>query len=531
MSVHSAAFDESKSHKGVFQALLNARSRFGGTTEIILDADDRVLTYDELVRASFALGSSMKKLAKQDETVGVMLPTGIGAVISFFALNAYGRVPAMLNFTSGTKNLKSAIEAAKIKHVVTAHKFVELAELDDLVDDLKEHAGFVYLEDIREQLTATDKLAGALGPYVPWAFRAKPHHDATGVILFTSGTEGAPKGVALSHKNIVSNVQQIIQHVPTVLTPGKILFNPLPTFHCFGLTAGAILPLLNGMKSALYPSPLRVKEIPKRIEETGSQILFATDTFISQYARSNAEALKSLDYIVCGAERVKDETRQLINRLTGIDIIEGYGVTETSPVLSVNTPESNRHGTVGIPLAGMELAFEPVTGINDAGRLKVRGPNIMKGYIHPETPGVVQPLDGGWHDTGDVVGMDEEGCLVIRGRLKRFAKLGGEMVSLAVVENCAYAVWPEHDHAAAALPDKRKGEQVVLLTTNPTADRTDLSRWIQNHGVSELSLPKKIYQVDEIPLLGTGKMDIGAVQKIAADVHAQQAASPPSPAA
>ena len=284
------------------------------------------------------------------------------------------------------------------------------------------------------------------------------------------------------------------------------------------------------MKAVFHPSPLQVKEIPKRIEQTDSTILFATDTFLSQYTRaSSGEELSKLRFAVCGAERVKDETRQLVKRKCSLEILEGYGATEASPVIAVNQPTDNRHGSVGKALPGMELEFDPVQGINDAGRMKVRGPNVMKGYLRSDKPGVIQPLEDGWHDTGDVVNEDEKGFLTIRGRIKRFAKLGGEMVSLAVVENCAYAVWPDHEHAAAALPDDRKGEQIVLLSTNPDANKSDMSHWIQNHGVSELSMPKKIFIVESIPLLGTGKMDIGGVQKLAAELVAPKPKEEPDP--
>jgi acyl-[acyl-carrier-protein]-phospholipid O-acyltransferase/long-chain-fatty-acid--[acyl-carrier-protein] ligase len=187
----------------------------------------------------------------------------------------------------------------------------------------------------------------------------------------------------------------------------------------------------------------------------------------------------------------------------------------------VNQPGHNRPGTVGRILPGTEVSFEAVPGIDKGGRMLVRGPNVMKGYLSAAKPGQLQALPGGWHDTGDIVSQDEDGYLAIKGRLKRFAKIGGEMVSLAVAENCASSLWREHEHAAAVLPDKRKGEQIVLLTTYPKAERGDLQRWAQDHGVNELSLPRKIFQVSAIPVLGTGKMDIGAVQKLAVEIAAQ----------
>jgi acyl-[acyl-carrier-protein]-phospholipid O-acyltransferase/long-chain-fatty-acid--[acyl-carrier-protein] ligase len=253
--------------------------------------------------------------------------------------------------------------------------------------------------------------------------------------------------------------------------------------------------------------------------------LFATDTFLNQYIRAcTGDELGNLRYAVCGAERVRDETRQLVRRRFNVELLEGYGATEAAPVISVNQPNHNHHGTVGRILPGMEVMFEPVPGIEKGGRMLVRGANVMQGYLSPSKPGELQLLPSGWHDTGDIVVQDEEGYLTIKGRLKRFAKIGGEMVSLAVAENCASTLWRDHEHAAAVLPDKRKGEQIVLLTTFPKADRSELQRWAQDHGVNELSLPRKIFQVPAIPVLGTGKMDIGGVQKLAAEIAARNEA-------
>jgi acyl-[acyl-carrier-protein]-phospholipid O-acyltransferase/long-chain-fatty-acid--[acyl-carrier-protein] ligase len=517
-----SAYDPRNAELGVFDALVAARKEYGGSKIALHDADDRKLSYDDIIRAAFALGSALKKGTKRGEAVGLMLPTGAGAVITFFALNAYGRVPAMINFTAGARNVRAALKAAKVKRVATAHAFIEKAELSPLVEELRNDVQFIYLEDVRAGLGIRDKAAGALGPVAPWAFAAHPDPKSPAVILFTSGTEGDPKGVVLSHFNIVANVHQVLAHVPEALGPEDVLFNPLPTFHCFGLTAGALLPLLGGMKSVLHPSPLQTKIIPKRVEETGATILFATDTFLNQYIRACAgNELGKLRFAVCGAERVRDETRQLVRKRFDVELLEGYGATEAAPVIAVNQPGRNRPGTVGRPLPGTELKFEPVPGIENGGRMLVRGPNVMIGYLMSDKPGELQKLPQGWHDTGDVVSQDNENYLTIRGRLKRFAKIGGEMVSLAVVENCASTLWREHDHAAAVLPDKRKGEQIVLLTTYPKADRTDLQRWAQDHGVNELSLPRKIFQVNAIPVLGTGKMDIGAVQKLAAELAAR----------
>ncbi len=507
-------FDINRSQQPVFHALIDARSRYGSDRPALIDGDERVLTYEEIVRAALALGHALKRGTKAGESVGIMLPTGAGSVIAFFAVSAYGRVPAMLNFTSGAAGLKSALNTAQIKRIVTAHRFVDLAKLDGLIDELSETCEIIYLEDVREKLSLVDKIFAAVGTFLPSLVASHTMHSTPAVILFTSGTEGEPKGVALSHMNLLSNVEQVRSHLALYET--DILFNPLPTFHCFGLTVGSLMPLLLGIKVVCHPTPLQPHEIVRRIRDTKATILLSTDTFISQYARAGEQGdLNSLRLAVCGAERLRDETRALLRKKYSIELLEGYGVTEAAPVISANQPGANRPGTVGHLMADMQARLDPVEGIPNAGRLFVKGPNVMLGYIKPDVPGVIQPPEGGWHDTGDVVSIDEDGYIAIRGRLKRFAKIGGETVSLAVVESIASALWPDHFHAAVALPDGRKGEQIVLVTTRMAADRHELVGWAHNHGVSELAVPRRIITVGDIPVLGTGKTDYVQVQKVA----------------
>jgi acyl-[acyl-carrier-protein]-phospholipid O-acyltransferase/long-chain-fatty-acid--[acyl-carrier-protein] ligase len=507
-------FDIGRTQKPVFHALVDARAKFGGQRVAIVDGDERVLTYDEVVKAAFALGHALKKGTAPGEPVGVMLPTGAAAVITFFALSAYGRVPAMLNFTSGATGITSALRTAKVNRVVTAHRFVDLAKLENLIREIEKVAEVIYLEDVRENLSILDKGFAAVGTILPRAVSSRALNRAPAVILFTSGTEGEPKGVALSHENLLANMEQVRAHIALYET--DVLFNPLPTFHCFGLTVGALLPLYIGVKAVFHPTPLQPREIARRIKETGATILLSTDTFISQYARAGDQGdLNSLRLAVCGAERLRDETRALLRRKYSIELLEGYGVTEASPVVAANQPGANRPGTVGRLMAGMEYRLDPVEGIPNAGRLLVRGPNVMLGYIRPDKPGAIIPPEGGWHDTGDVVSVDAEGFIAIKGRLKRFAKIGGETVSLAVVESCASALWPEFSHAAVAVGDGRKGEQIVLVTTNPEAQRIDLVGWTHNHGVPEIAVPRRIVHTDHVPVLGTGKTDYVKVQKTA----------------
>ena len=506
------AFKPERTKTNLFTGLLRASRELGAGKPVLVDGDERILTYKEIIRAVFGLGSALKKGTKRGESVGVMLPTGAGAVIGFFALTAYGRVPAMLNFTAGSKNLKSAMRAAKVKRLITAHKFVELGGLEDLIAELSKSVEVIYLEDVREKLSIGDKLAALAGPVLPTFVGAAMNYKQPGVILFTSGTEGEPKGVVLSHENIMANIEQVRAHIG--LSPDTdIVFNPLPTFHCFGLTVGALLPLIAGIKVIFHPSPLQPKEIVRRIRESGATILLATDTFISQYARTaNDGDMDSIRLAVCGAERVKDETRDYVRRKFNIEILEGYGATEAAPVVAANQWEHNKPGTVGRLMAGMESKLVPVNGIPQGGRFHIRGPNIMMGYLRATNPGVIERLPGGWHDTGEIVDIDDEGFIRILGRVKRFAKIGGEMVSLAVVENCAAAVWPDHLHAAVTLPDPKKGEQVVLLSEAPEAARSPILTWAQAHGIPEISVPRRVFKVEQIPVLGTGKVDYGAVR-------------------
>lgn len=507
---------DKRSRRPIFQAFLDAARRHGANRLAVIDGDGRKFTYQEIERAAFALSGPIARMTTPGERVGIMLPTGAGALIAFFAILARGRVPAMLNFTSGAKNLKAAAKAAQVARVVTAKKFVEMGNLGALIEELSAAVDFVYLEDVKERLKPEDKVRAAAGHYLPSFLAANPDPDDWGVVLFTSGTEGDPKGVVLSHANIIANIEQVAAHVE--IEPNDIFFNPLPAFHCYGLTAGSLWPVMNGYPVVFHPSPLQTKIIPKRIFETGATVLFATDTFLQQYMRASDEGgMSSLRIAVCGAERVKDETRQAAEKRFAFQVLEGYGVTEAAPVVAANQPGDIRPGTVGKLLPGIEPRLEPVAGLDGAGRLFIRGPNVMKGYLSPSEPGVLKPLQDGWHDTGDIVAIDQGGYVSIRGRLKRFAKIGGEMVSLAVVENCASALWPDNLHGAAILPDARKGEQIVLVTDRKDADRALLLAWAQSHGVPEIAVPKKIVEAAELPVLGSGKMDYVAVQRLAAE--------------
>src|SRR6202042_1400067 len=377
----------------------------------------------------------------------------------------------------------------------------------------------VYLEDIRPTIGLFDKLSGALNWKKPLVAR-KP--DDWAVILFTSGSEGLPKGVVLSHRNILANVAQAEASID--FGREDKLFNLLPVFHSFGLTAGTFLPLVSGVPIYLYPSPLHYRTVPELVYGVCATVLFGTDTFLNGYARSaNPYDFRSLRYVLAGAEPVREATRQIYLEKFGLRILEGYGVTECSPVMALNTPMFNKFGTVGRLLPGMEARLEKVEGVEEGGRMFVKGPNVMLGYLRADKPGVLDPPPEGWHDTGDIVAIDEQGFITIKGRAKRFAKTGGEMVSLAAVEMLAGDLWPDNVTAVAALPDPRKGERLVMGTDKHRAERPGFVNYARGKRASELMLPAEVIVLDKLPLLGSGKVDQMAVQKFVREQAAAKA--------
>jgi acyl-[acyl-carrier-protein]-phospholipid O-acyltransferase/long-chain-fatty-acid--[acyl-carrier-protein] ligase len=424
----------------------------------------------------------------------------------------------MLNYTLGAKSLLASCESAQIRRIYTSERFVQAAKLEKIVDQLRATAEIVFLEALREKVTPAMKTGALLArPFAAWRYaRQRVRPDEPAVVLFTSGSEGTPKGVVLSHANVLANREQVMARFD--FSAQDIILNALPLFHSFGLTAGTLLPLLSGIRTFFYPSPLHYRIVPEMAYDVNATVMFGTNTFLAGYARfAHPYDFYSVRYAFAGAEKLKDETRRIWTDKFGVQIFEGYGTTETSPVLAANTPIDTKVGTVGRLLPGIEHALDPVPGV-EGGRLSVRGPNVMLGYLKVDKPGVIQPpateRGVGWYDTGDIVSIDADGFVTIKGRAKRFAKIGGEMVSLAAVEELAGRVWPGEQHAVATLPDAQKGEQLTLVTTKKDAARQDLSARAREDGMSELHVPKRILQVDKMPLLGSGKADYPAVQAL-----------------
>jgi acyl-[acyl-carrier-protein]-phospholipid O-acyltransferase / long-chain-fatty-acid--[acyl-carrier-protein] ligase len=512
-------FRSTSTERTVVEAVIAAAKTHGGKWPAIEDPTSGGLTYKRLLQATRILGAKLMPLAPEGRAIGVMLPTSNGAAVTVLALMSGGRVPAMINFTSGAANILGACRAAQVDVILTAHAFVEKARLEKLVAQIEKQVHIVYLEDIRKTVSFADKLNGALRAKKALVARKA---DDWAVVLFTSGTEGTPKGVVLSHRNVLANVAQAEARID--FGREDKLFMALPPFHSFGFMGGIVLPLISGVPTFFYPSPLHYRTVPELIYGICATYLFGTDTFLAGYARmANPYDFRSLRCIVAGGEPIKEATRRIYLEKFGMRILEGYGVTETSPVLSFNTPMFNKFGTVGRLFPGIQVRLEKVEGVEEGGRLWVKGPNVMLGYLRAEHPGVLEKPPEGWYDTGDIVTIDEQGYIAIKGRAKRFAKIGGEMISLAAVELLAAELWPNNISAVLAIPDDRKGERLVLVTDKRGATRADFQAYARGKHASELMSPAEIIVLDKLPLLGSGKPDLVALQKFVRDQAAAKA--------
>lgn len=513
----SMLFESSNYNQTLFESLVEQSKIHSRNHLIAEDIQRKPISYGEFISKCFVLGKKISENTREGEYVGLMLPNMVSSIITFFAMQAYGRVPAMINFSSGSQNMAAACTAAQIKTIYTSKQFIEKAKLIDQVEAIQKNGiQFIYIEDVAANIGLVEKLSGLVKSLLSRIFTIKTHrrtYTDSAVVLFTSGSEGTPKGVVLSHQNIQVNRYQLASRID--FGPTDKIFNALPIFHSFGLTGGTLLPLLSGIKIFFYPSPLHYRIVPELIYDTNSTIMFGTDTFLSGYARfANPYDFYSVRYVFAGAEKLKDETRKKWSEKYGVRIFEGYGATETSPALSSNTPMYNKPGSVGRLLPGIEYELQPVPGIEKGGRLVVHGLNVMKGYLFSKNPGVLVPPDQGQYDTGDIVEFDEEGYLTIQGRAKRFAKIAGEMVSLTAVEMYLQSLWPNFMHAVVAVGDSKKGEAIVMFTNKKDAARQEISSYAREQGITELSVPKTIQIVDQIPVLGTGKVDYVTLQKM-----------------
>ena len=500
----------------LFEAFLDGKATFGANYKLVEDVRLQEESYGSLLKMALGIQRLLSRLTTPGEVVGVLTPNAAPTLGLVLALSAGKRVPALLNYTAGPEGLRAACTAADIRTIVASRSFLEKARLTRLVEQLpgiRVH----YLEDFKAQFGLSDTLWVLWRLAFPHSAAVPQQADDPASVLFTSGSEGKPKGVVHSHDSVLSNVAQV--RAVADFTPLDKFMMALPLFHSFGLTCGVLLPLVSGCKVFLYPSPLHYRIIPEIVYDRDCTVLFGTSTFLANYGKfAHPYDFGRLRYVVAGAEKLTEAVRTLWIEKFGIRILEGYGVTECAPVVAVNVPMACLSGSVGQLLPGMECTFEPVPGIDNGGALHVKGPNIMKGYFLFDQPGILQPpasIGAGWYSTGDIVARDDEGFLHIRGRLKRFAKIAGEMVSLEVVEKMAANASPGFMHAASTRADAAKGEALVLFTTAPELGRDHLLAAARATGTPELAVPRIIRQVEAIPLLGSGKTDYVTLKKMA----------------
>ncbi len=499
-------FSTTDVNDSLYHHFLKAVKVFGRRAKIVEDINQIEYRYGYVLKMILALNRLLEKISRREQKIGILMPNMASTAAIFFAANACGRIPAMLNFSAGVEGLQNACIAADIHIILTSKQFIEKAKLEETIAKLK-NIRIIFLEDLRTQFQLRDKLWILWHLFFPERIN-QPHPIAA--ILFTSGSEGRPKGVALSHRAILSNIAQLKAVI--AFSPEDKIFNALPMFHSFGLTVGTLLPLLEGMKLFLYPSPLHYRLIPELVYDRNCTILAGTNTFLAKYAHfAHPYDFYSIRYVVSGAERLNENTRQLWFDKFGLRILEGYGATEAAPVIAANTPVAYRINTVGQFLPGIEYRLKEIEGVQEGGLLFVNGPNVMTGYYRYESPGVLQTTQSEfgaeWYDTGDVVKIDHEGFVHIISRVKRFAKIAGEMIALETVEKIAYAANAEKTHAAISVDDDMRGEQIVLFTTDQNLRREALVKAAQALGIAELAIPKKIIVLEALPLLGTGKPD------------------------
>ncbi len=489
---------------------------FSKRPRIIEDINRKQKSYKDIIVASLALGKMFKKLAAHDENVGVLLPNAIATVCTFFGLSAYERTPVMINFSVGSKNMVSMCKTALVKTVLTSKAFIIKGKLEQVIEDIQAaDVKIVYLEDLAKKMPFWVKLSS----FIDYKIKHVPHKiggNKKAVIVFTSGSEGAPKAVLLSHANLIANVNQLAA-IQTV-THKDLLFNALPMFHSFGLMVGMLFPLFQGSKLFLYPSPLHYRVVAELVYELGATLMIGTDTFLRGYAKiAHPYDFHTIRLMYSGGEAAKADTRSMWMEHSGVRMMEAYGSTECSPVMTANNGIFNKFGSIGKLLPGMQYKIEPVDGIETGGELCVKGPNVMLGYYMPDNPGVLVPPTDGWYHTGDVVDIDEIGFFTIKDRIKRFAKIGGEMVSLNAVQDMVIdatkEMLGEYNYGVVAVPHESKGEQIVLVTNNKDVTSALLHAYVKANGMSELYLPRVILYHDKLPVFATGKSDNVTLKK------------------
>jgi acyl-[acyl-carrier-protein]-phospholipid O-acyltransferase/long-chain-fatty-acid--[acyl-carrier-protein] ligase len=470
------------------------------------------LTYSRALVASLILARRFRNLERG--RIGIMLPTSAGGALAVAASLLAGLTPVMINYSTGAaKNCRYAQQQCDFKVIVTARALLEKTGCEEL-------PGMVFIEDILASLSGYEKALAFIKSKLPGSLLKRlsgaADLDRPAVILFTSGSEKEPKVVQLSHRNILSNIDSFSEMMD--IYEMDRLLAVLPYFHVFGLTINLWTPLCLGMTAIAYANPLEFKTVARIIKDEKPQLLVGTPLFLEGYARqSEAGDFASVELAVSGADKCPEALRTLYREKHGLEIFEGYGTTETSPVISVNPRDNNKPGSIGVAIPGTEIRIVNIdTGADcetgETGKILVKGDGVMQGYLNDVEESHLR-LKSGWYDTGDLGLLDEDGFLWHKGRLKRFVKIGGEMISLVMVEETLNSVTPDEvDCCAVELPDAKRGSRIVGVTNRPI-NQQEVSKKLAQE-LPNLALPKKYVVVEEFPYMGSGKADFRTLTRI-----------------
>jgi acyl-[acyl-carrier-protein]-phospholipid O-acyltransferase / long-chain-fatty-acid--[acyl-carrier-protein] ligase len=483
-------------------------------------ATEKDLTYERMLIASLILTKKFKKYTGQ--YLGIMVPTSAGCMLSTIGALMAGKIPVMINYSTGAaENAKFAQEKCSFRTIITSKKLLEKI-------NVKPIKGMVFLEDIMPTITLFNKLAAA--------FKAKTSVNSivnsvskgskedVAAILFTSGSEKEPKAVQLSHKNILHNVDNIPELLNCI--PEDIYLGNLPLFHVFGLTVNFWHPLIMGASIVAYPNPLDYKIIGRLVKHYKITVMAGTPAFYyGYYKKSKPGDYASLRAAVSGADKLTQHIYDAFYKKHNVKILEGYGTTETSPAISMNRIDKHKVGSIGLPLRGVQVKItDRETGetlpANTEGKILVKGDLVMKGYLGDLEETSLR-IRNGWYDTGDMGIIDEDGFMWHRGRLKRFVKVGGEMVSLVRVESVLETLLPQDTLCCVVdVPNPSKGAEIVAAIATSEIDKRRIIKEMAKH-LPAIAVPKVIHIMDEIPLMGTGKVNFREVERICRNLQSE----------
>jgi len=495
------------------QRFIQSAKRFPKRIAVYDKATMTDYSYSRMLIASFILKEHIGKI--KGKYIGVLLPTGVGAMLTILGTLMKGKIPVMINYATGAiENCRYAREKCQFKTIITSKKLLDKLNLEPI-----DH--MIFVEDILAKVSLKEKLQAALLSKLPFSIlKDMVHHgdlSEISVILFTSGSEKEPKAVQLSHRNILHNVNAF----PTMieLNENDVFASILPMFHVFGLTVDFWLPALIGASMVTYPNPLEYKTVSDYVREYKVTFIAATPAFFYGYLqKSRPGDFASVKIAIAGADKLPDKVYEGFQKKHGITMYEGYGTTETSPVISTTYPGNHKPGSIGRPIPNtqvriLDIHTDKILGPNQEGKILVKGDLVMEGYLHDLEETSLR-IRNGWYDTGDIGLIDEDGYLYHKGRLKRFVKVGGEMVSLVKVEDILSQLLPENVICCVVdVPNPIKGADVVAAVANGDFDMHKVLKQLKKE-LPAIAIPRQFYVIDDIPMMASGKVNFREVEKI-----------------